>query len=66
MPEEDNVGIKITPKGRTVWSQMMLKHLADARKLAIEEVMANTYFGKSLVPRAFGNQVLPLALLTFY
>jgi hypothetical protein len=38
-PEEENVGIKITPKGRTVWSQVMLKHLADARKSAIEEVI---------------------------
>jgi hypothetical protein len=40
LPEEDNfVGIKVTPKGRTVWSQVMLKQLSDARKAAIEEVM---------------------------
>ena len=38
MPEEVNVGFKVTPKGRTVWSQTMLKHLAEARRLAMEEV----------------------------
>ena len=40
IPEEENfVGIKVTPKGRTVWSQVMLKQLSDARKSAIEEVI---------------------------
>ena len=34
-PEDE---VRVTPKGRTVWSQVMLKHLAEARKLAIEEV----------------------------
>ena len=43
MPEEESVGIKITPNGRTVWSQVMLKHLADARKSAIEEVFCQLF-----------------------
>jgi hypothetical protein len=41
IPEEENFGVKVTPKGRTVWSQVMLKHLSDARKTAIEEVSLN-------------------------
>jgi hypothetical protein len=51
MPDEENVAIRVTPKGRTVWSQVMLKHLAEARKLAIEEVSHSEF--RFFAPKSF-------------
>jgi hypothetical protein len=37
----DANGVKITPKGRVMWSQIMLNNLQEAKKLATERVCKN-------------------------
>ena len=37
-PDLDANGVKITPKGRVMWSQIMLNNLQEAKKIATDKV----------------------------